>query len=94
MLHPIFGQHNRPGDSLVRATIDRFCATSTLGNSAHPQRRLTIRTEDAIAIVEQRIEEDLIMAIRLHALQVEPSALWNILEKYLKFRAYKMQLVR
>ena len=49
-LRPIFGRHNRPSESLIRLTMDRFRTTFTLVDNTHPQRRRTVRTEDAIAV--------------------------------------------
>ena len=40
-------------------------------DNAHPQRRRTVRTEDAIAGVEQSIEEDPYEFIRYRAQQME-----------------------
>ncbi|GFT36381.1 hypothetical protein TNCV_4260011 [Trichonephila clavipes] len=39
--------------------MERFCTTFTLIDNSHPQRRRTVRTEEAIATVERSIEEDL-----------------------------------
>lgn len=95
-LRPIFGRHNRPAESVIRATMDRFRTTFTLVDNAHPQRRRTVRTEDAIVAVEQSIEEDPNESIRHRAQQLElcPSTLWKILRKDLGLRAYKIQLVQ
>lgn len=51
--------------------MDRFNTTYTLVDNAHPQRRRTVRTEDAIAGVEQSIEEDPYEFIRHRAQQLE-----------------------
>ncbi|GFV31260.1 uncharacterized protein TNCV_1640121 [Trichonephila clavipes] len=38
--------------------MERFRTTFTLIDNSHPQRRRTVRTEEAIATVERSIEED------------------------------------
>ncbi|XP_054745598.1 uncharacterized protein LOC129249937 [Anastrepha obliqua] len=88
-LRPIFGRHNRPSESLIRLTMDRFRTTFALVDNTHPQRRRTVRTEDAIAAVEQSIEEDPNESIRHRAQQLQmcPSTLWKILRKDLGLRA-------
>ncbi|GFX25998.1 putative transposable element [Trichonephila clavipes] len=61
--------------------MERFRTTFTLIDNSHPQRRRTVRTEEAIAIVECNIEEDPNESIR-HRTQD------------LGLRAYKIQLVQ
>lgn len=61
---------------------------------APPQRRRTVRTEDAIAAVEQCIEEDLNEYLRYHAQQLKLClyTLEEILREDLMFRAHKPYL--
>ena len=92
----IFGRYNRPAESVIRATMERFCTKFTLVDNAHPQRCRTVRAEGAIAAVEQRIEDDPIESNRYRAQQLELclSTLWKILRKDLGLWAYKIQLVQ
>lgn len=52
VLRPIFGQHNRPVDTVMRATMDRALRLLY----TQPQRCCTLRTEGIIAAVEQSVE--------------------------------------
>lgn len=52
-LGPFYGRHNRPSEALIRTTMDRFRNSFTLLDNAHPRRRCTVLTEDAIAVVER-----------------------------------------
>lgn len=52
--------------------MDRFRTTFTLVDNTHPQRRRTVRTEDAIAAVEQSIEEDPNESIQSMENAIEP----------------------
>jgi len=94
-LRPIYGRHNRPSESLIRSTMDRFHTTFTLVDNRHPQRRRTVRTAEAIAAVEHSVEDDPNESIRRRAQQLEmcPSTTWKILRKDLGLKAYKIQLV-
>ncbi|GFX97536.1 DUF4817 domain-containing protein [Trichonephila clavipes] len=76
--------------------MERFRTTFTLIDNSHPQRRRTVRTEEAFAIVERSIEEDPNESIRHRAQELDlcPSILWKILRKDLGLRAYKIQLVQ
>lgn len=76
--------------------MDRFHTTFTLNDNTHPQRRRTVRTEEAIAAVERSVEEDPNQSIRHRAQELDmcPSTLWKILRKDLGLRAYKIQLVQ
>ncbi|GFV51711.1 DUF4817 domain-containing protein [Trichonephila clavipes] len=76
--------------------MERFRTTVTLIDNSHPQRRRTVRTEEAIATVERSIEEDPNESIRHRAQELDlcPSTLWKILRKDLGLRAYKIQLVQ
>ncbi|GFU02866.1 uncharacterized protein TNCV_3480691 [Trichonephila clavipes] len=47
--------------------MERFRTTFTLIDNSHPQRRRTVRTEEAIATVERSIEEDPNESIRHRA---------------------------
>ncbi|GFV77671.1 DUF4817 domain-containing protein [Trichonephila clavipes] len=95
-LRPFYRRQNRPSEQLIRLTIERFRTTFTLTDNSHPQRRRTVRTEEAIATVERSIEEDPIESIRHRAQELDlcPSTLWKILRKDLGLRAYKIQLVQ
>ncbi|GFT18322.1 DUF4817 domain-containing protein [Trichonephila clavipes] len=68
----------------------------TLIDNSHPQRRRTVRTEEAIATVERSIEEEPNESIRHRAQELDmcPSTLWKILRKDLGLCAYKIQLVQ
>ncbi|GFT24750.1 DUF4817 domain-containing protein [Trichonephila clavipes] len=57
-LRPFYRRQNRSSEQLIRLTMERFCTTFTLIDNSHPQRRRTVRTEEAIATVERSIEED------------------------------------
>ncbi|GFX94714.1 DUF4817 domain-containing protein [Trichonephila clavipes] len=95
-LRPFYRRQNRPSEQLIRLTIERFRTTFTLIDNSHPQRRRTVRTEEAIATVERSIEEDPNESIRHRAQELDlcPSTLWKILRKDLGLRAYKIQLVQ
>ncbi|GFX03971.1 uncharacterized protein TNCV_4678751 [Trichonephila clavipes] len=68
--------------------MERFRTTFTLIDNSHPQRRRTVRTEEAIATVERSIEEDPNESIRHRAQELDlcPSTLWKILRKDLATR--------
>ncbi|GFV50670.1 DUF4817 domain-containing protein [Trichonephila clavipes] len=89
-LRPFYRRQNRPSEQLIRLT------TFTLIDNSHPQRRRTVRTEEAIATVERSIEEDPNESTRHRAQELDlcPSTLWKILRKDLGLRAYKIQLVQ
>ncbi|XP_016968744.1 uncharacterized protein LOC127012206 isoform X2 [Drosophila biarmipes] len=76
--------------------MERFRTTFTLIDNSHPQRRRTVRTEEAIATVERSIEEDPNESILHLAQELDlcPFTLWKILRKDLGLRAYKIQLVQ
>lgn len=95
-LRPFYRRQNRPSEQLIRLTMERFRTTFTLIDNSHPQRRCTVRTEEAIAAVERSIEEDPNESIRHRAQELDlcPSTLWKILRKDLGLRAYKIQLVQ
>ncbi|GFW66331.1 DUF4817 domain-containing protein [Trichonephila clavipes] len=95
-LRPFYRRQNRPSEQLIRLTMERFRTTFTLIDNSHPQRRRTVRTEEAIATVEGSIEEDPNESIRHRAQELDlcPSTLWKILRKDLGLRAYKIQLVQ
>ncbi|GFW29476.1 DUF4817 domain-containing protein [Trichonephila clavipes] len=95
-LRPFYRRQKRPSEQLIRLTVERFRTTFTLIDNSHPQRRRTVRTEEAIATVERGIEEDPNESIRHRAQESDlcPSTLWKILRKYLGLRAYKIQLVQ
>ncbi|GFW40845.1 DUF4817 domain-containing protein [Trichonephila clavipes] len=57
-LRPFYRRQNRPSEQLIRLTMQRFRTAFTLIDNSHPQRRRTVRTEEAIATVERSIEED------------------------------------
>lgn len=61
--------------------MDRFRVTFTLADNAHGRRCRIVRTEDAVTVVEQSIEEDPNEYIRHRAQEIElcPSTLWRIL---------------
>ncbi|GFW48757.1 DUF4817 domain-containing protein [Trichonephila clavipes] len=94
-LRPFYRRQNHPSQQLIRLTMERFRTTFTLIDNSHPQRRRTVRTEEAIATVERSIEEDPNESIRHRAQELDlcPSILWKILRKDLGLRAYKIQLV-
>ncbi|GFT11721.1 DUF4817 domain-containing protein [Trichonephila clavipes] len=95
-LRPFYRRQNRPSEQLIRLTMERFRTTFTLIDNSHPQRRRTVRTEEAIATVERSIQEDPNESIRHRAQELDlcPSTLWKILRKDLGLRAYKIQLVQ
>ncbi|GFX91511.1 DUF4817 domain-containing protein [Trichonephila clavipes] len=95
-LRPFYRRQYRPSEQLIRLTMERFRTTFTLIDNSHPQRRRTVRTEEAIATVERSIEEDPNESIRhrAHELDLCSSTLWKILWKDLGLRAYKIQLVQ
>ncbi|GFW19428.1 DUF4817 domain-containing protein [Trichonephila clavipes] len=95
-LRPFYRRQNRPSEQLIRLTMERFRTTFTLIDNSHPQRRRTVRTEEAISTVERSIEEDPNESIRHLAQELDlcPSTLWKILRKDLGLRAYKIQLVQ
>ncbi|GFX92992.1 hypothetical protein TNCV_139361 [Trichonephila clavipes] len=66
--------------------MERFRTTFTLIDNSHPQRRRTVRTEEAIVTVECSIEEDPNESIRHRAQELDlcPSTLWKILWKNLE----------
>lgn len=66
----------------------------TLVDVARPVRGRTARTQENIAIVEERKNEVANVFIHNSAQQLNlyPSTLWQILRKYLCLRAYKIQL--
>ncbi|GFT69693.1 putative transposable element [Trichonephila clavipes] len=66
------------------ASIESLRSTALIYNS-HPQRRRTVRTEEAIATVERSIKEDPNESIRHRAQELDlcPSTLWKILRKIL-----------
>ncbi|GFX22960.1 transposable element Tc3 transposase [Trichonephila clavipes] len=76
--------------------MERFRTTFTLIDNSHPQRRRTVRTEEAIATVERSIEEHPNESIRHRAQKLDLclSTLWKIFRKDLGLRAYKIQLVQ
>ncbi|GFX38541.1 DUF4817 domain-containing protein [Trichonephila clavipes] len=94
-LRPFYCRQNHPSEQLIRLTMERFRTTFTLIDNSHPQRRRTVRTEEAIATVERSIDEDPNESIRHRAQELDlcPSTLWKILRKDLGLRAYKIQLV-
>ncbi|GFU66580.1 hypothetical protein TNCV_4357361 [Trichonephila clavipes] len=61
---------NSPSEHLIRLTMERFRTTFTLIDNSHPQRRRTVRTEEAIATVERSIEEDLNESIRKSSTEI------------------------
>ncbi|GFX57219.1 transposable element Tc3 transposase [Trichonephila clavipes] len=87
-LYPFYRQQNRPSKQLIRLTMERFRTMFTLIDNSHPQRRRTVRTEEAIATVERSIEEDPNESIRHRAQESDlcPSTLWKILPKDLDLR--------
>ncbi|GFW55026.1 DUF4817 domain-containing protein [Trichonephila clavipes] len=95
-LRPFYRRQNRPSEQLIRLTMERFRTTFTLIDNSHPQRRRTVRTEEAIATVERSIEEDPNESINHRAQELDmcPSTLWKILRKDLGLRAYKIKLVQ
>ncbi|GFT45737.1 DUF4817 domain-containing protein [Trichonephila clavipes] len=90
-LRLFYRRYNRPSEQLIRLTMERFRTTFTLIDNSHPQRRRTLRTEEAIATVERSIES---IRHRAQELDVCPSTLWKILWKDLGLRAFKIQLVQ
>lgn len=58
MLPLLFGRHNHPAKSVIRATKDEFRATFTPEVNVYPQRHRTERTNDTTAAVEQSIDKD------------------------------------
>ncbi|GFU91263.1 DUF4817 domain-containing protein [Trichonephila clavipes] len=52
-LRPFYRRQNRPSEQLIRLTMERFRTTFSLIDNSHPQRRRTVRTEEAIATVER-----------------------------------------
>lgn len=95
-LLPFYGVHNRPSERLIRRTIDRFRTTFTVTDNVHPVRRRTVRTEEAVAAVQESIEDDPNQSIRRRSQQLGlcPSTLWKILRKDLGLKAFKIQLVQ
>ncbi|GFU42643.1 DUF4817 domain-containing protein [Trichonephila clavipes] len=97
-LRLFYRRQNRPSEQLIRLTMERFRTTLTLIDNSHPQRRRTVRTEEAFLYytVERSIEEDLNESIRHRAQELDlcPSTLWKILRKDLGLRADKIQLKR
>ncbi|GFU92048.1 hypothetical protein TNCV_4753031 [Trichonephila clavipes] len=57
-LRPCYLRQNRPSEQLILLNMEHFRITFTLIENSHPQRRRTVRTEEAIATVERRIQED------------------------------------
>ncbi|GFT49686.1 DUF4817 domain-containing protein [Trichonephila clavipes] len=82
-LRPFYRRQNRPSERLIRLTMERFRTTFTLIDNSHPQRRRTVRTEEAIATVERSIEEHPNESIRHRTQELDlcPSTLWKILRK-------------
>ncbi|GFU48555.1 DUF4817 domain-containing protein [Trichonephila clavipes] len=76
-LCPIYRRQNRPSEQLIRLTMERFRTTFTLIDNSHPQRRRTVRTEEAIATVDPNES----MHHRAQELDLCPSTLWKILWK-------------
>lgn len=76
--------------------MNQFRTTHTLVDNKHPQRRRTVRTEDAVGVVARSVEEDLNVSIRHRAQQLAicPSTLRKILRKDLGLYPYKIQLVQ
>ncbi|KAL4701969.1 hypothetical protein ACJJTC_017318 [Scirpophaga incertulas] len=52
-LRPFYPRQIRPSEQLIRLTMKRFHTTFTLIDNSHPQRRRTVRTEEAIATICQ-----------------------------------------
>ena len=69
-LRPFYGVHNRPSERLIRITMDRFRTTFTLNDNVHPVRRRTVRTEEAVAALQESIEEDPNQSIRRRSQQI------------------------
>ncbi|GFV69475.1 putative transposable element [Trichonephila clavipes] len=93
-LRPFYRRQNRPSEQLIRLTMERFRTTFTLIDNSHPQRRRTVRTEEAIATVERSIEEDPevhppsstgIGSVSIHFME-------DFAEGSFGLRAYKIQL--
>lgn len=84
-------RQNRPSEQLIPLPMERFRTTFILIDILHPQKRRTVRTEDAITTVELSIEVDPNESNRHRAqlilLILCPSTLWNILRKNLDLRA-------
>ncbi|GFS49726.1 DUF4817 domain-containing protein [Trichonephila clavipes] len=80
-LRPFYRRQNRPSEQLIRLPMERFRTTFTRIDNSHPQRRRTVRTEEAIATVERSIEEDPNESIRHRAQELDlcPSTIWKIL---------------
>ena len=77
-LRPFYPRQNHPSEQLIRLTMERFRTTFTLIDNSHPQRRRTVRTEEAIATVERSIAEDPNESIRHRAQELDYScARWD-----------------
>ncbi|GFV04444.1 transposable element Tc3 transposase [Trichonephila clavipes] len=57
-LRPFYSRQNRPSEQLIRLSMERFRTTFNLMDNSHPQRRRTVRTEEAIATVERSIHDE------------------------------------
>lgn len=70
-----------------------FRTTFVLLDNARPQRRCTVRTEDAISAGDQSIEKDRNQPIRHREQQLalRLSTLWKIFQKNFGLRVYKIQ---
>lgn len=75
-MRPIFGWRKHPAESVIRGTTDRFRTMFTLAGKSHAQSYRTMRTENAIAVVKQKIETDPKGSM---ALELYTSTLWKIL---------------
>ena len=66
-------------------------------DNIHPERRRSVRTQEAIANVRQSVENDGRVSLRRRAQQLLnlcPSTLWNMLRQDIGLYAYKIQLVQ
>ena len=88
--------HNRPSETTIRETINKFRSSFTLLDIHPPNRVRRARSEANIAAVAESVDEDCDLSIRRRAqeLDMSYSSLWRILRRDLGFTAYKIRLVQ
>lgn len=59
-----YGPHNRPSEQAIRRIIDHFRTNYSLHDTATATRQRNVCTEQAIAAVEESLNEDPEMSIR------------------------------
>ena len=66
-LRPFYGRHNRPSETTIRETINKFRSSFTLLDIHPPNRVRRARFEANIAAVAESVDEDCDLSIRRRA---------------------------